>query len=279
LPIGHLQKNINAKKKEPQPMSSNSIATWGLMVSLLFLLLVGLSHTAIAGVGIASNQQLKYRVSRTNLSGNDTELINQLKEQTYWINVTVITISGDLLTLSAVSYNSTDISSNSTILLNFATGESSPGGAQRIFVPANLNAGDSIYLEYPNNQTFTINNTVITNYLGTPLLTNLLSYDEIKNNSSYATVTANVTTHWEFYWDRTTGVLVEFNYTAYTSRTTGNSDSLTLAQNIDLKILSATPMIPEFHSLIIPFLLVTAITISIAHIIRTSPHSQQTQKH
>jgi len=225
------------KKKEPQPMSSNSIAAWGLMVSLLFLLLVGLSQTAIAGVGIASNQQLKYGVSRTNLSGNDTELINQLKEQTYWINVTVITISGDLLTLSAVSYNSTDISSNSTILLNFATGESSPGGAQRIFVPANLNAGDSIYLEYPNNQTFTINNTVITNYLGTPLLTNLLSYDEIKNNSNYATVTANVTTHWEFYWDRTTGVLVEFNYTAYTNRTTGNSDSLTLAQNIDLKIL------------------------------------------
>jgi hypothetical protein len=266
------------KKERPYSMSKNYHVAPSLMIPMLILLILSLSHTVIADVGIPLNQQLQYKVSRTNLSGNDTELMNQLKEQTYWINVTVTTISGDQLTLSALNYNATNVSSNSTILLNCATGESTPEGAQRLFVPPSLNAGDNIRLEYPTNQTFTLNDTFITNYLGTPLETNLLSYDEIRNNTNYATVTANVTTHWEFYWDRTTGVLVEFNYTSNTSRTTGNGDSLVLAQNIDFRIISTTPLIPEFTPPTILLLVATATTISIACTLRTSSRSQQTRK-
>jgi hypothetical protein len=199
--------------------------------------------------------------------------MNQLKEQTYWINVTVAAVSGDQLTLSALTYNTTNISNNSTMSLNCATGESTPAGAQRLFVRPDLNAGDSIHLEYPNNQTYTLNDTFQTNYLGKPLETNLLSYDDIRNNTNYATVTANVTAHWEFYWDRITGALVEFNYTSSTNRTTVNNDSLVLVQNVEYRIISATPMIPEFTSTIILFFVATATTILIAYVSRFSNRS------
>ena len=248
------------------------------MIPVLLILLSSLTFSANAAVGVGPNQQLQYKVTRTNLNGNDTELTDQLIEQTYWINVTVITIEGDTLTLRAISYNQTSTSSNSTMLLDCATGENTPTGAQRLFIPATRNAGDSIHLEYPDNRTFTLNDTFFTNYLGTPLLTNLLSYDENATNIDFATVTTNLTADWQFLWDHQTGTLVDFNYTIHTSRTIQNGDSLILTQNINLIILSATPMIPELNSPVIMLLAATTAVVIVIIFSKTKKSSQRQRK-
>ena len=259
-------------------MSHTSLKQRYLMIPILLILLTSLAYSANAAAGVGPNQQLRYKVTRANLNGNDTELTDQLTEQTYWINVTVITIEGDTLTLRAISYNQTSTSSNSTMLLDCATGESTPTGAQRLFIPATRNAGDSIHLEYPDNKTFTLNQTLFTNYLGTPLLTNLLSYDENATNINYATVITNLTANWQFWWDQQTGTLVEFNYTIHTSRTIQNGDSLILTQNINLTILSATPMIPELNSLTIMLLAATSTVVTVIIASKTKKSSQRQRK-
>jgi hypothetical protein len=259
-------------------MSHTSLKQQYIMIPILLILLAGLTYSADAAAGVGPNQQLQYKATRTNLNGNDTELMDQITEQTYWINVTVISIEGNLLTLRAISYNQTSMSSNSTMLLNCATGESTPTGAQRLFIPASRNAGDGIHLEYPDNKTFILNQTLVTNYLGTPLLTNLLSYDENATNVNYVTVTTNLTANWQFLWDQQTGTLVEFNYTIHTSRTIQNGDSLILTQNLNLIILSATPMIPELNSPAIILLVATTAVAAVIVASKTKKSSQRQRK-
>jgi hypothetical protein len=258
---------------------SNAIPKqWPFTILLFLILLASLTHSANAAVGVGIGQQLQYKVSRTNLSGNDTDIKDQIPEQTYWINVTVIAIEGNTLTLRTISYNETSTSSNSTMMLDSATGESSPEGAQRIFIPPTRNGGDALHLEYPNNKTFTLNETRLNNYLGRQLLTTLLSYDERATNASYASVTANLTSTWQFWWDQPTGTLVEFNYTIHTSRTADNGDLLELTQNLDLIILSATPMIPELNAPVIILIIVTTTATAVAIASKTKKSSQHSHE-
>ena len=238
-----------------------SVSMRSLIAFLLCLSVLGLTRPVGAVLNVLPNQMFQYMVTRTNISGNDTDLIDQLEEQTYWINITVTTVSGDLLTVQAFSYNSTVVTTNSTMSIDHVTGETTPTGGQRFFVPGNLGAGDEVHFAYPEDRTYKLNETSWQNYLGTWMQTNRLSYGEFEANSSYYGVVANVSNSWDFYWEKVTGVLDEFNSTASISRTAENGDLLLLVQNIDLRILWANPMIPEFGS---PFAGLLALIVVVA---------------
>ncbi len=229
-------------------MSLVSVSMRCLMAFMVCLSVLGLVRSVGAVLNVLPNQMFQYEFVRTNISGNDTDLIDQLEEATFWINMTVTAVSGDLLTVQAFSYNSTVVSNNSTISIDYVTGETTPTGGQRFFVPGNLGAGDEVHLAYPEDRTYKLNETSWQNYLGAYMQTNRLSYGDFEANSSYYGVVANVSNSWDFYWDKVTGVLDEFNSTANISRTVANGDLLLLVQNTDFRILWANPMIPEFDS-------------------------------
>jgi hypothetical protein len=230
-------------------MSLVSVSMRSLIAFILCLSVLGLMRPVGAVLNVLPNQMFQYTLVRTNISGNDTDLIDQMPEQTFWMNMTVTAISGDLLTVQAFSYNSTVVSTNSTISIDYITGETTPTGGQRFFVPGNLAAGDEVHLAYPEDRTYTLNATSWqNNYLGTWMETNRLSCGDFEANSSYYGVVANVSNSWDFYWDKVTGVLDEFNSTASISRTATNGNLLLLVQNTDFRILWANPMIPEFDS-------------------------------
>ncbi len=237
------------------------------LVFLLFLFLIlGLSRPVDAGVSVVSGQFFRYGVSETSLTGNDTQLIAQLKEGAYWINLTVASVSGNSLTVNAVSYNSTFVSDSSTMQFNPVTGETVPSGGQRFFVPGNLGAGDGVSFVYPENRTLTLNETFWAKRLGVWMQTNHLGYDAVNVNVNFTGVVANVSTSLNYYWEKGTGVLVDFNYTASSNRTV-SGDLLVLGQSVDLEILSAYPMIPEFGSLFYVLLAVMG-TVSIVYVSR-----------
>jgi hypothetical protein len=220
-----------------------------LVFLLLSFLILGLFRPINAGVSVVSGQFFHYGVSETSLTGNDTQLIAQLKEGAYWINLTVASVSGNSLTVNAVSYNSTYSSSNSTMQFNLVTGETVPSGGQRFFVPGNLGAGDGVSFAYPENRTLTLNeNSSWTKPMGVWMQTNHLGYGVVNVNVNFTGVVANVSTSLNYYWEKGTGVLVGFNYAASSNRTV-NGDLLLFGESVDLEILSADPMIPEFGSL------------------------------
>jgi hypothetical protein len=219
------------------------------LVALLFVfLLLAFSWPVNAGVGVVSGQFFRYGVSEASLTGNDTTLIAQFKQGAYWINLTVASVSGSSLTVNAVSYNSTYSSGSSTMQFNVVTGETVPGGGQRFFVSGNLGAGDAVSFAYPENRTLTLNETFWAKRLGVWVQTNHLGYDVVNVNANFTGVVANVSTSLDYYWEKGTGVLVGFNYTASSNRTY-NGDLLLFGESVDLEILAADPLIPEFGSL------------------------------
>lgn len=238
------------------------------LVFLLFVfLLLALFRPVNAGVNVVSGQFFRYGVSETSLTGNDTTLIAQLKQGAYWINMTVASVSGDSLTVNAVSYNSTYSSGSSTMQFNLVTGETVPGGGQRFFVPGNLGAGDAVSFAYPENQTLALKeNSSWAKLMGVWVQTNHVGYDVVNANANFTGVVANVSTSLNYYWEKGTGVLVGFNYTASSNRTV-SGDLLLLGESVDLEILSADPMIPEFGSLFYVFLAVVG-TVSIVYVSR-----------
>ena len=257
-----------AFKYDVLSMSWVSVSMRFLLAFVLCLSVLGLMRPAGAVLNVLPNQIFQYKFVRTNISGNDTDLIHQLPEQTFWMNMTVTAISGDLLAVQAFSYNLTVVSTSSTISIDYITGETTPTGGQRFFVPGNLGAGDEVHFAYPKDQTYKLNETSWQNYLGTMMQTNRLSYGDFEANSSYYGVTANVSNSWDFYWDKVTGVLDEFNSTATISRTATNGNLLLLVQNTDFRILWANPMIPEFDS---PFAVLLALIFVVA-VVFTSKH-------
>jgi hypothetical protein len=239
------------------------------LVFLLFLFLIlgfSCTHAVNAGVGIVSGQLFRYGVSETSLTGNDTQLIAQLTEGAYWINLTVASVSGNSLTVNAVSYNSTFVSDSSTMQFNLVTGETVPGGGQRFFVPGNLGAGDGVSFAYPENRSLALNETFWAKRLGVWLQTNHLGYDVVNVNANFTGVVANVSTSLNYYWEKGSGVLVDFNYTASSNRTV-NGDLLLLGESVNLEILSSDPMIPEFGSLFYVLVAVMG-TVSIVYVSR-----------
>jgi hypothetical protein len=249
-------------------MSLVSVSIRSLIAFMLCLSVLGLMRPAGAILNVLPNQMFQYNFVRTNISGNDTDLIAQLPGQTFWMNMTVTAVSGDLLTVQAFSYNLTVVSTSSTISINYITGETTPVGGQRFFVPGNLGAGDEVHFAYPENQTYKLNETSWQNYLGIMMQTNRLSYGYFEANSSYYGVVANVSNSWDFYWDKVTGVLDEFNSTATISRTAANGDLLLLVQNTDFRILWANPMIPEFES---PFVGLLALLVVVVVVFASKP--------
>lgn len=219
------------------------------LIFLLFLFLIlGLFRPVNAGVNIVSGQVFHYGVSETSVTGNDTQVIAELKQGAYWINMTVASVSGNSLKVNAMSYNSTYVSDSSTMQFNLVTGETVPAGGQRFFVPSNLGAGDGVSFAYPENQTLTLNETFWAKRFGVWMQTNHLSYNVVNVNANFTGVVANVSTFLNYYWEKGTGVLVDFNYTASSNRTV-NGDLLVVGEGVDLEILSVDPMIPEFGSL------------------------------
>jgi len=59
--------------------------------------------------GVIENQSLHYKVDTFLLGGNDTERMNDTNEIDAWYNVTVLAVSGKLVTLRYAWFNATGI--------------------------------------------------------------------------------------------------------------------------------------------------------------------------
>ena len=205
--------------------------------------------------GVAPGQFLHYSAV-PNVSGNDTVLKNYLTVgYSWWYNITVPSISGKNVTSQQVGYNNTAILGNYTSILDVETGSvtfiNSSGGFEIYFVvAANLGVNDSIYLS-PQWESWRINETIMADYLGLQLETNHLRLTESAINNSYYGIVANVTWILNYYWDKSTGILLEEVLNATYSRSDGTGGVLVTYWDLQLLILSTYPVIPEFPSLII----------------------------
>jgi hypothetical protein len=102
-------------------------------------------------------------------------------------------------------YNGTELSD--TFYLNLATGRYEPEGhyfASYPFIFANLEVGEAPYESRPN---YTIQNEMTKTYCGAKRQVLYLHIDEVSDSTDPSHVIANA------YWDKVTGVLLEFELT------------------------------------------------------------------
>jgi hypothetical protein len=83
------------------------------------------------GLERSAQPDVPVQVCADEISGNHTDLIDHLKETTSWMNMTATATISDLLTVQAFSCNSTVVSTNSTISIDYVTGETTPTGGRR----------------------------------------------------------------------------------------------------------------------------------------------------
>lgn len=232
-------------------------------VSLLFLL-------CFAAMGVALVQALTVAgVSQGNVFEYDmvshynslyTDIIPaELSElnQTQWIRVTVTEVSGlQISTRTATHYkNGTEISSDGSI--NLETGEGTGGGPP--FIGANLGKGS---LVNPSaSERWYINETVIRTYRDGTRETNHLNLQRVQNASDVGEVILT----YDYYFDKSTGALVEYTSEVYYSGVTSITTSKITSSNVWV--------IPEFPSFIIlPVFMIMTLFIAGAAKKRLSHH-------
>lgn len=119
---------------------------------------------------------------------------------TLWVENTVLSVSGTSVTFKSLTHykNGTEVADEA--LVDVRTGV---GTGNMTFVSAGLAAGDSVYT-YSDFLNTRLNSTFLRAYVGLMRETNLL-------NVTYTSLGVNASQiQWnEFYWDSTTGILVE----------------------------------------------------------------------
>jgi len=190
--------------------------------------------TRVRAPGVAPGQFLHYSASMT-ITGNDTELIPHILPQG-WANVTVLSVSGVNVTYQTVFYNATTKTSR-TDTLNIESGLIN--GSSTVFpgpfLAANLSAGDPIYTALP----YYLNETVTADYLGLHLETDHLILSENQTNSNAYGYIFNTTQTQHCYWERKTGIWLDWFVEGNTSRPDGAGGVLVTYIQYRVLILSA----------------------------------------
>jgi hypothetical protein len=203
--------------------------------------------------GFSTAQFLRYSYT-IDVSGNDTGLMSNIQPEHYWINITVLNVSGDNVTCQQVFYNDTSVLGSNTFLIDISLGSSLwlDGSGSPLYIlfaaAANLNASDLVYLATASQQpTYTINETVVVNYLGRQFTGNHLDISQSQTNvSAFGVSPVNLTALTDYYWDRGTGVLLDQDSKGYFSRSDGAGGILSAFREGRILLTSATPTVQEF---------------------------------
>jgi len=223
----------------------NLIATF-----LLLALVVGASaQTRTVGVSVGN----KFRYSPTvSWSSNDTsatpssDLVDA--NNTLWGEVTVTGISGTNITTQITNHykNGTE----ATPMGGWKDVNTGAGNMTIFVISANLTAGDSVY----TSSSWIINETV------------LRTYSSVERETNHLNMTLSDGTQitgYDFYWDKSTGVLVET-----LQETTNQTGTYTTRSSEDLQIISSNvwtvPEFPTWTPALLILIALTSVTIVIA---------------
>jgi hypothetical protein len=201
-------------------------------------------------VGVSQGNVFEYDiVSHWDSLFSDTVPAELLElNQTQWIRVTVTGVSGSTISTRVITHyrNGTEIGSDGSC--NIDTGEN-PGGPP--FISTNLDKNDLVNPSAA--EAWYINETVTRTYKGGARETNHLNVEFTGNSSDVG----EFSTVYDYYFDKSTGVLVEYtselSYTGLTSITQSKITS------------SNVWVIPEFPSVtILSLFIVMTLFIAVA---------------
>jgi hypothetical protein len=176
------------------------------------------------------------------------------------MNITVTDVSGVNVTFHELDYGPIRNASIGGILnLESGTLNGTPnyGLPLTVFLAANLSASDPIYV----GNAYYLNETVPADYLGQQLETNYLTASRNYTNRPFYGYNANRTEKVQCYWERKTGILLDFLVEVRTNRSDGSGGILMAQVQARILILSAVPsppLIPEFPSILVLSLFMVA---------------------
>lgn len=216
--------------------------------------------------GVAPAQFLHYSINMT-VTGNDTELMtNAPQSQFAWGNATVLSVQNVSVTFQLVFYNETT-NQPATIMQDIETGQANFSMVEFYFAfyAANLSAGDPITAGYGNPPS--INETVIAEYLGQQLETNQLVISYGQTQGSVYGYLVNYTSTVQSYWERKTGIILDYHVDQDCSRSDGAGGFLITQFEKRVLLLFAVPsppVIPEFPPSVVLTLFVAMTLLAIA---------------
>jgi hypothetical protein len=168
--------------------------------------------------------------------------------QTEWLRVTVTEVSGSQIKMQLTTRYRNGTEVNSDEFCDIETGDASGGPP---FIGANLGENDLIYPSA--SEPWFVHYTITRDYVNSQRETNYLKLEDIGNTSEVG----EFSRIYEYYFDKSTGALVEYSYDfSYTGLTTIVRSKL---------IASNVWAIPEFPSLIIlpVFMMITLFAVAI----------------
>ena len=198
-------------------------------------------------VGVSQGQFLRYSQD-VSVTGNDTALLNQtgFSEWHGFCSIIVIYVNNSQIEFIKDVYNA----SYSNYYIRDADVETGRGladyllGYEPFFVAANLTAGDFVVNPQDWGLSISINDTVLTNYLGSPRETNHIIIEK-NGNATVNNVEVSCNNTYEYFLDKLTGVSVRliFDFQYYRGNET---DLLVTDVRCEFDLLSSDPAIPEF---------------------------------
>lgn len=162
-----------------------------VLMTALFIVLVGMGTVlAEISVGVKKGDWIEYQVTFTGTPPG--------RHDVTWARMEIMNVQGKSINLDITTEFSNETLLNETITLNLDTGQL----GDDFIIPANLNSGDTFLDEYTGN--ITISGVEERTYAG-----------------ATRTVVVGATSQTTYYWDKTTGVLVEGTsaFTNYTMNT------------------------------------------------------------
>jgi hypothetical protein len=154
--------------------------------------------------GVKTGDWIKYGQFSITWSGNGTEPAYITEEKKMdWAKMEVENVAGTTIDLNMTSHykNGTQTSATGSVDLNSSTGMS----GSRFFIAANLRSRDPLGMSSQPNA-YTINQTTTGIYAGAYRNIDVLDFTVVSTS-----VQGNQTVTGKFYWDQSTGVLVEMH--------------------------------------------------------------------
>lgn len=239
-------------------MNSRIVLLTLISTLLLFALVVAASaQIRVVGVSVGNKFRYSFNIS---WSSNDpsatppSSLVDN--NNTEWMEISVTGISGTNITGQTIQHYKNGTETTADVWVDVDTGPS----ALPYFISANLAAGDSAYTSFPFNTTWIMNETVPRAYFFGARDTNHMNTTASSGTQSFPT---------NMYWDKSTGVFVEFLQEA-----TNKTDAYTATSLIGIQIISSDLWtVPEFPTWISALLTLIALT-SATMVIARQRHSK-----
>jgi hypothetical protein len=234
---------------------NSRIALLSLVSTFLLLALVVAASAQTRTVGVSVGNKFRYR-GTASWSSNDPSAAppSDLEEfnDTQWMQIEIAAVSGTNITGQMTSHykNGTEVTTGGWVDVD--TGNSV--NLTVFIISANLGAGDSMYTSSPYN-TVTINETVSREYAVGARDTNHLDTSAVSGTLSY---------HFNYYWDKSTGIAVE-----YLQETVNQTGAYTTTSLIDLRIISSDLwIVPEFPTWTQALLVLVAVTSAMTIVVK-----------